>query len=630
MPSPEEIADQQKLLATYRQTLVYCLDQQAKLTTTYAPPAVFHGIQEARDNIRRIKSSLRGWGVEVEDHPDDEPPAAAPPEDQSLPSSSPPARDQAPVERGDEPRDRTMVPESPGAADAIADAPDAPSPATIEERNHTDEAALKTKQLGCLPTIQSIKKLFKQAYEVLGAPAWQGIGVVVGILGLILTVVLSSQPPTSLPTVTPTALVSAASIAAPPVAATLTAPSSAMIGVAASAAPAVPTPMATAPAESTRVRSAAPAPAESTRVGIASFDGCPQQSDALQRAVASEFSQAVFKRLDVIRDAGSARAQPDLDLVIWGQCDQGAGQLTLSLQILVPPGPPEVGEIDRMTVQTSARDLDYATRLSQALMSYVGGDYGAAAASLGTLRQQTQLPSEQASLAFLQGNSLLFTERYTDTLAAYEGALAVDSLRFQALNNRGIAGINLALQLGRAHKPYETILKAARGDLSSAAEAPDKQVAALAVINRGAANYWVGEDYQRALADCDAALDRSGDDPLGYVCRAAARYGALYDAFCKPQPDTKLARDDLSRAKELAESQGRPAVLADIYFFRAQLAQLQADCDTADVDKRTHQQEATSYFQQFLAEDGKRRVHLAIDRVMVELTPREITPTEQP
>jgi hypothetical protein len=102
------------------------------------------------------------------------------------------------------------------------------------------------------------------------------------------------------------------------------------------------------------LRPMTPAPVSSARVSIASFGGCPQQSDALQRALASEFSKAVFKRLDVIHDASRAGAQTDLDLVIWGQCDQGASQLTLSLQILAPPGPPEVSEIDLMTVQTSA------------------------------------------------------------------------------------------------------------------------------------------------------------------------------------------------------------------------------------------------------------------------------------
>lgn len=375
---------------------------------------------------------------------------------------------------------------------------------------------------------------------------------------------------------------------------------------------------------------AKPAPAASVSVGIAVFDRCAQQSDALQRTLAPEFSQVAFRRLDLIRDAASASAHTDLDLVLWGQCDQAGDQLGLTLQILAPPGPPEVSEIGPIAVQASARDLDYATRVSRALISYISGDYTAAASSFGTLRQQTENPTEQASAAFLAGNSLLFTERYTDALAAYQGALAADSLRFQALINRGIASTNLALQLARAHQPYQAVLSSALGDLSAAAEAPDRRVAALALINRGIAQYWVGEDYASALADCDAALASGNDQPLGYACRAAARYGTLYEQFCTPPPNTTLARNELAKAKELAESQRRPAVLSEIYFFGAQLAQLQAECDTTDADKRAHQQEATSAFQQFLAEDRKQRARLMIDRAMVELAPVQLSPTAQP
>ncbi len=74
MSSPEEIARQQHLLATYRETLAIYLEQQAKLGTAYAPPSVVHGIRETREHIKRIKETLRGWGVGVEDYPDDEEP----------------------------------------------------------------------------------------------------------------------------------------------------------------------------------------------------------------------------------------------------------------------------------------------------------------------------------------------------------------------------------------------------------------------------------------------------------------------------------------------------------------------------------------------------------------------------
>lgn len=78
MPSQEEIADQQELLATYRRTLARYLKQQAALGEAYVPPGVSEGIREARNNIRRIKDILRTWDVPVENHPDDEPPTPTP------------------------------------------------------------------------------------------------------------------------------------------------------------------------------------------------------------------------------------------------------------------------------------------------------------------------------------------------------------------------------------------------------------------------------------------------------------------------------------------------------------------------------------------------------------------------
>jgi hypothetical protein len=71
MPTQDEILHQKTLLATHRRTLAHYLKQQAALGEAFAPPAVAFGITETRDNIRRIKSILRGWNVQVDDHPDD-------------------------------------------------------------------------------------------------------------------------------------------------------------------------------------------------------------------------------------------------------------------------------------------------------------------------------------------------------------------------------------------------------------------------------------------------------------------------------------------------------------------------------------------------------------------------------
>ncbi len=85
MHDPEDIAHQQKLLTTYRRSLAHSLEQQAAFGL-HTPQHIVFTIEEARNNIRRIKGILSGWGVVVEDEPNDEPPAkpAAPPAGSSL------------------------------------------------------------------------------------------------------------------------------------------------------------------------------------------------------------------------------------------------------------------------------------------------------------------------------------------------------------------------------------------------------------------------------------------------------------------------------------------------------------------------------------------------------------------
>jgi len=78
MPNPDTVTQQQELLSVHRQTLTVYLRQQAMLGVPYTPPAIAYGIREARENIQRIKSTLRDWGVAVENLPDDEEPSSEP------------------------------------------------------------------------------------------------------------------------------------------------------------------------------------------------------------------------------------------------------------------------------------------------------------------------------------------------------------------------------------------------------------------------------------------------------------------------------------------------------------------------------------------------------------------------
>jgi hypothetical protein len=86
MHNQEEIDQQQALLTIHRRTLSHYLSQQAAVGAAFVPPAVAQGIHEARENIRRIKDTLRRWGLTVANHPDDEGPVHAVPHEE--PSTS--------------------------------------------------------------------------------------------------------------------------------------------------------------------------------------------------------------------------------------------------------------------------------------------------------------------------------------------------------------------------------------------------------------------------------------------------------------------------------------------------------------------------------------------------------------
>lgn len=80
MPSQPDIDQQLHLLAAHRANLAHYQYQLSLQGLAYVQPAVIHGIREARAGIAQCKAALRGWGLAVEDHPDDagSPPAAPP------------------------------------------------------------------------------------------------------------------------------------------------------------------------------------------------------------------------------------------------------------------------------------------------------------------------------------------------------------------------------------------------------------------------------------------------------------------------------------------------------------------------------------------------------------------------
>src|SRR6266508_630681 len=121
MPSQEEIAHKQELLAAHRRRLSHYLSQQAALGAAFVPPGIAEGIREARKDIYHTKLVLRGWGVAVANHPDDVSPGQAAPVEGSPTSIPVPRR---PADRTPallfRARARTQAPFQPVAALAIA------------------------------------------------------------------------------------------------------------------------------------------------------------------------------------------------------------------------------------------------------------------------------------------------------------------------------------------------------------------------------------------------------------------------------------------------------------------------------------------------------------------------------
>ncbi len=77
MPSLDEIAEQQRLLAQHRQRLAAALHQIARFGgRLYAPPQLIAEAEDSRAVIAGCQATLRGWGVPPDEWPDDSDPAA--------------------------------------------------------------------------------------------------------------------------------------------------------------------------------------------------------------------------------------------------------------------------------------------------------------------------------------------------------------------------------------------------------------------------------------------------------------------------------------------------------------------------------------------------------------------------
>lgn len=363
-------------------------------------------------------------------------------------------------------------------------------------------------------------------------------------------------------------------------------------------------------------------PVLTTTVVMASFVNCPDTSTKVIQELETNYaelkSSLQIKNLTGVSNSQEARQQgkrSSADLVIWGECS--ANQLALHLEILTARGPDEVVELQSVTAQTSALDLDRANRLSRAVINYLYGNYKDAAESLHILQGEARSEQERAELGFLQANGLLFAGSYEAARSAYDAALAYAPLKTRAYNNRGVANINWAYMLSENNQEYEQVLQAAMSDLTEATTADEPHTRSLAYINRSTIRYMSTTEYAQALADCEQAIILAPTEPLGYVCQAAVRYHLLEQSPCDQANPTPI-REDLVRAESLAKAQQRN--LPDIFFWRGYLSLSQVQCNRDPSEKQIYNQEAQDNFRKVLDAVNQQLIKLALDRRLIDIS----------
>lgn len=363
--------------------------------------------------------------------------------------------------------------------------------------------------------------------------------------------------------------------------------------------------------------SASPTPQEPIQIGVATFKGCSQMSDALEKALDQETDDFSITPVGAISDGVAARAQEALDLVLWGQCDPDDG-LTMHLELLAVHPPDGVIELERVTALHVLGNLDYAQRMVRAVVSYVGRQYEDAAIGLSALLAFDLTPYEKAELSVLWGNSLLYVLRYEEAMDAYTGAVEFVELRDQAHNNRGVAATNQALQLRQSRAAYREMLQEAINDLEITINSNKIEYAFFGYINLASARYIVDSDYDQAQQDCQAALDlSSGAYPLGYVCRAAARFAPLLEGSKCDVPALESARQDLYLAEEKDDQ------LPYVFYWRGHIAHLEGTrCPVSDADRQAYAKEVVVSLGRYKTLLSGQAAELATDRYLKGLMPR--------
>jgi len=307
------------------------------------------------------------------------------------------------------------------------------------------------------------------------------------------------------------------------------------------------------------------------RTGItARFEGCPTDTSTQLQSRLNGNTRVQTLDMQFESFEQVAALQTDLDLVLWGYCENGI--LWLRVNFLKRIAPPEVFDLDRLEVSENVESYEYTALVANAAIDYLYGDYETAAVEFYEAARAAPHDDQQRQLYLMKGNSYLFAGQPADSLDAYLTAAQDTTLLAMAYNNRAIAEQEILLSGGTVEnvtvESVLTYLETAHQNTSSANQQ------ARILTNIGLANIYLGGSVDEARSRCGDAINFNSDYLMAYACGLAVKAMEI-DAAPNSCLITNAAEtlDTLTQSFEVSERLGAsdPYALADTLYWQLEV-----------------------------------------------------------